>query len=70
MRKFLGMIILLFYVAAYIVIAAAIGERVGAIHPAAGIVYYAIAGFAWVFPLRPFLRWMQARDPQLPSADV
>ncbi|WP_411288172.1 DUF2842 domain-containing protein, partial [Phenylobacterium sp.] len=50
LRKFLGLIAILVFLAAYVVLVIAVGEYVPA-HWAASLAYYGIAGTAWGLPL-------------------
>jgi hypothetical protein len=60
-RKGLGTLLLFTYLPAYVIIAVTIGGYLNAIAWAA-LVFYAVAGIAWIFPLRPLFRWMNAAD--------
>jgi hypothetical protein len=58
-RKAVGCFALLAYLAVYAVLAASLGVALAPPLPMwAELVYYAIAGIVWVFPLRPLFRWM------------
>jgi hypothetical protein len=43
-------------------LAVMLGERLHALPFWVPALYYCAAGFAWVFPLRPLFRWMNAKD--------
>lgn len=61
-RKALGLVVLLAFIVVYIVFAV----QVSAVFPSsrmAEMLYYLFAGFAWVFPLRPLVIWMQTPNP-------
>ncbi len=59
-RKALGAAAILVWLVAWIVGAASLGELiVGAPWPLLAM-FYAVAGVAWVIPLRPLFRWMNA----------
>jgi hypothetical protein len=62
-RKALGAIAILAYLTAYIAIAAMAGEQALKLGAWAGLGFYAIAGIAWVLPLRPLMRWMNGGAP-------
>ena len=59
MRKFLGAIVLLTWLVAYVAVAAVIGDRIALEHWAWKVLYFPIAGLAWILPLKPLLRWME-----------
>jgi hypothetical protein len=62
-RKALGTFGLLVYLALYAAGAATIGSALIPILPAwAELVFYAVAGIIWIFPLRPLFRWMTRAD--------
>jgi hypothetical protein len=58
-RKALGCFLLLAYLAIYAGLAATLGGWLLPHVPQwALLIYYVIAGVAWVAPLKPLLRWM------------
>lgn len=58
-RKALGCLVLLTYMAVYAGSAAMIGASLLPILPGwAELLFFVIAGFAWVLPLRPLFVWM------------
>jgi len=58
-RKAIGCFALLAYLAVYAALAAGIGVWLASLIPAwAQLVYYAIAGIVWIFPLKPLFGWM------------
>lgn len=58
-RKALGCFVLLGYIALYSVLAASLGVALVPIVPVwAQLVFYAIAGIIWIFPLKPLFAWM------------
>ncbi len=58
-RKAIGCFALLAYLAAYAVLAAGLGVALAPLLPAwAELVYYAVAGVLWIFPLKPLFAWM------------
>lgn len=61
-RKAVGSLFILAYLIVYIVLAVMLGERLHALPFWVPALYYCAAGFAWVFPLRPLFRWMNAKD--------
>lgn len=62
-RKAAGCLALLGYLAIYAILAASLGVALFPVVPAwAQLIYYAIAGIVWIFPLRPLFRWMNKPD--------
>ena len=58
-RKAIGCFGLLAYLAIYALLAASLGAALASLLPTwAELIYYAIAGIVWIFPLRPLFRWM------------
>jgi hypothetical protein len=70
MRKPLGALIIVVWLVAYVAVAAVIGDRIASEHWAWKVLYFPIAGLAWILPLRPLLRWMHAKDAPKESPDV
>lgn len=59
-RKAVGCFVLLAYLAIYTLFAASVGTWLAAMLPPWGeIVYFAIAGVVWVFPLKPLFAWIR-----------
>jgi Protein of unknown function (DUF2842) len=58
-RKPAGALAILAIVVIWVVIVASLSGEVGAWPGAAQAVFYAIAGIAWILPLKPLLRWME-----------
>ena len=61
MRKIVTGLVLLAFLALWIVIAATIGSKLTGAPQWAQLVFYVVAGIAWVLPLRPLMRWMNSR---------
>jgi hypothetical protein len=59
LRKFIGLMILLFWLFVYVLLAVGLAVRVlpGA-HWAVELLFYVVAGIAWVFPARYLIYWM------------
>jgi hypothetical protein len=70
LRKLLGCLAILIWLLAYIGVAAVVGDRIASEHWAWKLLYFPIAGIAWVLPLRPLVNWMHAKDPPAQSPDV
>ena len=61
-RKAVGCAVLLAYLALYTIAAATLGGMIGARAPQVVLVfYYAVAGIAWVAPLKPLFGWMNGQ---------
>ena len=57
LRKFIGLIAILAFLALYVVAISTIGDYVPN-HWAAKLLFYAIAGTFWGVPLFPVIKWM------------
>lgn len=58
-RKAVGCFALLAYMALYAALAASLGVALAPVLPTwAELVFYAIAGLVWIFPLKPLFAWM------------
>ena len=58
-RKAIGCFVLLTYIAVYAVLAASLGVALAPLIPTwAQLIYYAVAGVIWIFPLKPLFGWM------------
>jgi Protein of unknown function (DUF2842) len=57
LRKLIGLPAILAFLAAYVVLAVSIGERIPD-HWAAKLAYFSLAGVVWGLPLFPLIRWM------------
>lgn len=58
-RKALGCLVILGYMALYVLLAASLGVALAPILPVwAQLIYYAIAGIVWIFPLKPLFGWI------------
>ncbi|MDP9423286.1 MAG: DUF2842 domain-containing protein [Pseudomonadota bacterium] len=58
-RKPAGIFAILGIIAAWAVLVASLAGTVGQWPVLLQALFYLIAGIAWVFPLRPLLRWME-----------
>jgi Protein of unknown function (DUF2842) len=59
-RKAAGCFILLAYLALYTMAAVTLGGVLAERAPTwALLIFFAVAGFAWVLPLRPLIGWMK-----------
>ncbi|MEZ5960659.1 MAG: DUF2842 domain-containing protein [Hyphomonadaceae bacterium] len=58
-RKAVGCVVLLAYIAIYALIAASLGVALMPVLPVwAQLIYYAVAGIVWIFPLKPLFAWI------------
>ena len=58
-RKPAGIFAILALIAAWAVLVASLASYVGGWPVLVQAIFYLIAGIAWVFPLKPLLRWME-----------
>lgn len=59
-RKAIGCFGLLVYMTAYALLAASLGAALANLAPVwAQLIYYAVAGIVWIFPLKPLFAWMR-----------
>ena len=71
-RKAVGCFAFLAYLTIYALLAASLGVALFPILPAwAQLIYYAIAGIVWIFPLKPLFGWMnKAQSRTAPSREL
>ena len=68
-KKPLGALIMLAYLGGYIVVATTLGSALLPILPGwAELIFFAIAGVIWVFPLKYLFAWMNKGAPPIPRA--
>jgi drug/metabolite transporter (DMT)-like permease len=70
LRKAIGALAILAFMAMYIAVAAVVGERVSKEHWLVQVIFFPIAGLLWILPLRPLLNWIHAKDGPSESPDV
>ncbi|WP_233355934.1 DUF2842 domain-containing protein [Henriciella aquimarina] len=58
MRKIITGLAILAFIAFWIFLAGTIGTHMTGLPGWLQLVFYVVAGIAWVFPLRPILKWM------------
>lgn len=58
-KKPVGMILIILLIVVWAVIVASLSTVVGRWHMLLQAVFYLVAGVAWIFPLKPLLRWME-----------
>lgn len=61
-RKLIGLVAILAFLAGYIVVMASLGERVPD-HWAAKLAFYVVAGVCWGVPILPLISWMNRGRP-------
>jgi len=67
MRKFAAMLILLAYIAFCIVFLATLGTWMTGWNKALQLLFYVLAGFIWIIPLKPLFVWMnKGQKPEDP----
>lgn len=59
-RRAIGSIAILLYLPAYVALAATLGGKIIGYGQIAALAFFALAGIAWVFPLRPLFNWMNS----------
>ena len=58
-RKAVGCFVLLAYIGIYAFLAASLGVALVPVLPVwAQLIFYAIAGIIWIFPLKPLFGWI------------
>lgn len=62
MRKIIAMLVMAVFLLVWIVAAATIGSAITEWNGLIQVLFYVFAGIAWVLPLRPLFRWMNARE--------
>lgn len=60
MRKFVAGLVILTFLAVYIAAAATIGSMLVEAPRWVQLIYYAIAGVVWAFPLKPLFTWVNS----------
>jgi len=58
-RKPVGIGLILLLVTVWCIAVASFATAIGRWHWSAQAIFYAIAGTAWILPLKPLLRWME-----------
>lgn len=58
-RKPAGALLILALIAAWAVIAVTVAGLIGAMPWPVELLFYVVAGIAWILPLKPVLRWME-----------
>ena len=63
MRKPVAVLVLLAFMALWIWGAGTVGSRLTEMPNWAQLIFYVVASFGWILPLRPLLKWMNANQP-------
>lgn len=61
-RRAVGAVVIIVWLALWIAGAALVGDLLADAHPLVHMIYYAVAGIAWIIPLGPVFRWASAKD--------
>ena len=61
-RKLIGTVVILAWILFYMTTVAALWEWLPEMGQILTLLYFVIAGFLWVFPLKPLIAWMQIPD--------
>jgi predicted membrane channel-forming protein YqfA (hemolysin III family) len=67
MRKPIAMLIVCLFMAGYAALAATIGTMLVEKSRILQLLFFAVAGVLWVFPLKPLMDWMKAGDKKADS---
>lgn len=62
MHKFIAMLIIIAFLAAYIGVAATVGSMLVDAPRWVQLIYFAVAGIAWAFPLKPLFDWLGKKE--------
>ena len=64
LRKFIGAILLIILVVTWALVAMALAQSPAIkANGLIEVIYYVVAGLAWVLPAMPLVRWMSRPDP-------
>ena len=62
-KKFIGTIVMVVFVLFYIMLVAGLAPRfLSSQNKIVEMVFYVIAGLAWIVPLLPLVKWMEKRS--------
>ncbi len=62
LRMLLGGLLMLAWLIFYIMVAATVGGMLNNAPQWVSLIYFVIAGFGWVLPLKPLIAWMSRDD--------
>jgi hypothetical protein len=64
LKKLIGTILMVLFVAFYVLVVAALAPRIlNGGSKIVELIFYIVAGLAWTIPLLPLVRWMERRKP-------
>ncbi|MDX2233875.1 MAG: DUF2842 domain-containing protein [Hyphomonadaceae bacterium] len=58
-RRAIGAFTIVAWLVAWVAAAAYVGDSIADAHPLVHLAFYAVAGVAWVIPLKPVFTWMK-----------
>jgi predicted membrane channel-forming protein YqfA (hemolysin III family) len=58
-RQPAGIFLILLLIAGWAILIATLAPLLGGLPRWVHVIYYLVAGIAWILPLRPLLRWME-----------
>lgn len=61
LRKPFGVLAIVAYIALYAAVIVAASDPIGRLPALVQAPIYLVLGIIWIFPLKPLLRWMEAR---------
>ena len=63
-RKFIGAVVMLAFVAAYGAIAMIVAQtdHIRHANPVLQAIFFLVVGLSWILPLMPLIRWMERPD--------
>ncbi len=67
MRKPVASLILLAFIALWIFLVGTFSGMIGSWPRWAQLVFYIVAGFGWIVPLKPLFAWMNGGPPHAPD---
>ena len=59
LRKPLGILLIMALIAAWTIGVLVLSDYVAPLHWSLQAIFYGIVGIAWIFPMKPLLRWME-----------
>ena len=59
-RKTVGIFLIIGLIIVWAILVASLSTMVGKWHMLLQALFYLVAGLAWIIPLKPLLRWMEA----------
>ena len=59
LRKPLGVLLLIAIIAVYVILVTALSDPISGLHILVQTPIWIVLGIAWVFPLKPLVRWIE-----------